>query len=53
MEKFEVRVNGRLFEVSHGEERKNEILEILKNMYPDADITCKKLRKKSNMYKYN
>ena len=34
-----VRVNGRWFEESRTEERKNEIVEILRQVYPTAEIT--------------
>lgn len=34
-----VRVNGRVFECSKTEERKDEIVAILKGIYPDAEIT--------------
>lgn len=43
--KYEVRVDGRLFEISKNEERKEEIVKILKQVYPDAEITVKATRK--------
>lgn len=44
--KWEVRVNGRLFEFSKTEERKNEIVPILKSVYPDAEITATKKKER-------
>jgi hypothetical protein len=41
-----VRVNGRVFEESKTEERKNEIVEILRSMYTNAEITVEKKRGK-------
>lgn len=35
-----VRVDGRVFEESKTEERKNEIVEILTKLYPSAEITA-------------
>lgn len=35
-----VRVDGRVFEESKTEERKNEIVEILARLYPSAEITA-------------
>ena len=35
-----VRVNGRVFEESKTEERKNEVMEILSGLYPNAEITA-------------
>ena len=43
--KYEVRVDGRLFEISKNEERKEEIVKILKQVYPDSEITVKATRK--------
>ena len=37
-----VRVNGRVFEESKTEERKYEIVKILKELYPNAEITVEK-----------
>lgn len=34
-----VRINGRVFEESKTEERRDEILDILHGMYPDAEIS--------------
>lgn len=53
MNKYEIRVDGRLYEVSRGDERKDEIMPILESMYGKEHVTCKKLRKNSNMYKWN
>lgn len=39
-----VRVNGRVFEFSKTEERKEEIVKILKDVYPGAEITAEKKR---------
>lgn len=38
---FKVLVDGRLYEVSHTEQRKDEIVGILKNMYPNSEIEVK------------
>lgn len=35
---YKVRVDGRLFEVSHTEQRKNWIVPVLGNLYPNAKI---------------
>lgn len=50
-EKYEVRVNGRLYEVSRGKERMEEITNILVGIYGKENVQSKKLRKNSNMYK--
>jgi len=39
-----VRVDGRVFEESKTEERKNEIVEILAGLYPNAEITAEAKR---------
>lgn len=44
--KWEVRVDGRIFELSKTEERKNEIVPILKSFYPNAEITATKKRER-------
>lgn len=46
IKQWEVRVNGRLYEFSKTEERKNEIIPILKSVYPTAEVTAteKKVR---------
>lgn len=41
---YYVRVNGRVFEESKTEERRDEIVEILRSMYPNANITVEKKR---------
>lgn len=41
-----VRVNGRVFEESKTVERKDEIMEILTQMYPNAEVTAEKKRRK-------
>lgn len=38
--KYEIQVNNRLFEISKTKERRDEILPILRNLYPDATITA-------------
>lgn len=51
-DKYEIRVNGRLYEISKGEERMKEITEILAGIYGKENVQSKKLRKNSNMYKW-
>ena len=41
---FKVFVDGRLFEISHTEQRKDEIVKILSNIYPDSNIEVKPYR---------
>jgi hypothetical protein len=53
IEKYEIRVNGRLYEISHGKERAEEITKILSEMYGKEAVTCRKLRKNSNLYKWH
>ena len=36
-----IRVNGRVFEKSKTKERRDEIVKILKNLYPGAKITAR------------
>lgn len=38
--KYEIRVNGRLFEESKTKERRDEIVPLLEQFYPDAEITA-------------
>ena len=38
---FKIYVDGRLFEISHTEQRKDEIVPILKQLYPDSEIIVK------------
>ncbi len=44
--KYEIRVNGRLFEFSKTKERRDEIVPILEQMYPDAEITAEPKRER-------
>ena len=44
MATYIVRVDGRCFEESKTEERKDEIVGILKQVYPDSEITVEKKR---------
>ena len=41
-----VRVNGRVFMEARTVERKDELVEILTQMYPNAEITTEKKRRK-------
>ena len=38
--KYEIRVDGRVFEYSKTKERRDEIVPILHQFYPDAEITA-------------
>ena len=40
MNKYEIRVDGRLYEVSRGDERKDEIMPILESIYGKEHVTC-------------
>lgn len=51
MEKYAIYVGSRLFEVSRGVERKDEIVPILSDMYGADKVTAVKLRKNSKLYK--
>lgn len=51
MEKFAIYVGTRLFEVSRGVERKNEIVSILSGMYGADKVKAVKLRKNSKLYR--
>jgi len=42
---YVVRVNGRVFEISKTKERRDEIVEILKQIYPGAEITAEFMKK--------
>ena len=42
---YVIRVNGRVFEISKTKERRDEIMEILRRLYPDAEITATRKRK--------
>lgn len=53
MEKYAIYVESRLFEVSRGVERKDEIVPILSDMYGADKVTAVKLRKNSRLYKEN
>ena len=44
MAEYEVRVNGRLYEISKSEERKDEIVGILAQVCPEAEISTKKIK---------
>ena len=44
--KYEIRVDGRLFEYSKTKERGDEIVSILKKFYPDAEITAEPKRER-------
>ena len=39
---YKVRVNGSVYEISHTEQRKNEIVGILKTMYGEEAVTVEK-----------
>jgi len=41
---WEIRVGGRVFEISKSEERRDEILEILAKLYPGEDVSAKAVR---------
>ena len=41
---YTVRIDGRVFEISKTEERKNEIVEILKQIYPESEVTVERTR---------
>ena len=51
MEKYAIYVGSRLFEVSRGVERKDEIVPILSGMYGAEKVKAVKLRKNSKLYK--
>lgn len=53
MEKFAIYVGTRLYEVSRGAERKDEIVLILSDMYGADKVTAVKLRKNSKLYREN
>ena len=38
--RYVVRVDGRVFEISNSKERRDEIVEILKRLYPNSKITA-------------
>ena len=42
VKEFKVYVNGRLFEISHTEDRKNEIVPILTDLYRGSEVTVEK-----------
>lgn len=42
--RYEVRVNGRVFEYSKTKERKDEIVKILEEMYPNAEIKVRRVK---------
>lgn len=44
--KYEIRVDGRLFEFSKTKERRDEIIPILKQFYPNAEITAEPKRER-------
>lgn len=44
MKKYKVYVNGRLFEISNSEERKDEIVKILSDIYKDAEISYQNVK---------
>lgn len=46
--KYEIRVDGRLFEFSKTEERRDEIVPLLHQFYPNAEITA--VPKKERIY---
>ena len=46
--KYEIRVDGRLFEFSKTEERRDEIVPLLHQFYPNAEITA--VPKKESIY---
>lgn len=43
-----IRVDGRYFEESKTEERRDEILPILKQLYPESEVTAE--RKRTRVY---
>ena len=45
MQVYVVRVNGRAYEESRTKERRDEIVSILKSLYPGAEITVENKRK--------
>ena len=53
IEKYEIRVDGRLYEYSHGTERMETITAILRERFGDDSVEVKKLRKNSNKYKWH
>lgn len=53
MEKYAIYVKDRLFEVSKSTERKEEIVQILSDIYGVENIKAVKLRKNSRLYKEN
>lgn len=38
--KYVVKVDGRVFEISNSKERMMEIVEILKRLYPNSNVTA-------------
>lgn len=53
MEKYAIYVKNRLFEVSKSAERKEEIVQILSDIYGEVNIKAVKLRRNSRLYKEN
>lgn len=43
---YYIRVNGRCFQTTEKEERRDELLDILPRMYPTAEITCETKRER-------
>lgn len=43
---YHVRVDGRTFQTTEKEERRDELLELLPKFYPNSEITCDTKREK-------
>ena len=50
VKEYYIRVDGRCFDITEKEERKDELLELLPKFYPNSEITWELKRKRQYYY---